>query len=170
MSRKFDVSPHFKKMLRSKSPESQKRVKAAMKRILEDDRSGGLRLKPMQGWQGIWEARVSKSLRITYEYGDEGRARKYSRANLSRRRQVGVVLAVHTEVHSNWRRRTDGPPAAVTASPFEPRSFECRRFDSCLCLREVQTKEKDPYETGLLVPKDGIEPTTQRFSVACSTD
>lgn len=71
MSRKFDVSPHFKKMLRSKSPESQKRVKAAMKRILEDDRSGGLRLKPMQGWQGIWEARVSKSLRITYEYGDE---------------------------------------------------------------------------------------------------
>ena len=43
------------------------RVDAAIRRLANDPRHPGLRMKKMQGTDHIWEARASRSLRLTFE-------------------------------------------------------------------------------------------------------
>ncbi len=47
------------------------RVDKALRLLAGDPRHPGLRVKRVQGTAGIWEARASASLRITFEMRDE---------------------------------------------------------------------------------------------------
>ncbi len=69
---RFVVARRFRRAYRKLSPEDRKRVGLALRRIAEDPRHPGLHVKRMQGTRGIWEARASRSLRITFEMkGDD---------------------------------------------------------------------------------------------------
>lgn len=49
------------------TPEQQNRVDKALRLLAEDWRRPSLQVKRISGAQGIWEARASLSLRITFE-------------------------------------------------------------------------------------------------------
>jgi hypothetical protein len=49
------------------SIEDQTQVQKALRRMGEDLRHPGLGVKRARGTQGIWEARASRALRITFE-------------------------------------------------------------------------------------------------------
>jgi mRNA interferase RelE/StbE len=51
--------------------EDQRRVRKALSLLAEDARHPGLRAKRMQGTEKIWEARASRSLRITFEIEED---------------------------------------------------------------------------------------------------
>lgn len=57
----------FKKAYQSLVADDQGRVQKAIRLISGDLRHPSLRVKRIKGTQGIWEARASKSLRITFE-------------------------------------------------------------------------------------------------------
>jgi mRNA-degrading endonuclease YafQ of YafQ-DinJ toxin-antitoxin module len=51
-------------------------VDKALRLLAADPRYPSLRTKKMEGWKGIWEARASESLRLTFEMqGDTIRLR-----------------------------------------------------------------------------------------------
>ena len=57
----------FRKAYRSLAADDQGRVQKAIRLMSNDLRHPGLRVKRVKGTQSIWEARASKSLRITFE-------------------------------------------------------------------------------------------------------
>ena len=61
------LTDRFRRAYRSLSPQDRKRVQKALLLISEDLGYPGLRVKRLQGTAGIWEARASRSLRITFE-------------------------------------------------------------------------------------------------------
>jgi mRNA interferase RelE/StbE len=61
------ITNRFKKAFHSLTVEDQGKVKKAIRLISSDLRHPGLRVKRIKGTQGIWEARESRSLRITFE-------------------------------------------------------------------------------------------------------
>lgn len=63
----FVLTERFRRAYRSLSADEQKRVQNALRRIAEDLRHPGLRVKRVRGTQGIWEARASRALRLTFE-------------------------------------------------------------------------------------------------------
>jgi mRNA-degrading endonuclease RelE of RelBE toxin-antitoxin system len=67
----FILTSRFRRAYRSLTPEEQKRVQKALRLIDEDLRHPGLRIKRIRGTQGIWEARASRSLRLTFEVEGE---------------------------------------------------------------------------------------------------
>ncbi len=64
---KAKVSPRFKKAFKKLSPELQARVLKALKLLEENPRHPSLQTKPIQGFRGIYEARVDLSYRMTYQ-------------------------------------------------------------------------------------------------------
>jgi len=64
---RLQATRRFRRAYRKLSPEDRKRVNRALRRIAKDPRHPGLQVKRMQGTRGIWEARASRSLRITFE-------------------------------------------------------------------------------------------------------
>ena len=65
------VTRRFKRSYRSLSQEDQKRVQKALRQMADDLRYPSLRVKRIQGTSKIWEARASRSLRITFEVEGE---------------------------------------------------------------------------------------------------
>lgn len=61
------VTERFRRSYRSLSQEDQVRVQKALRQMTEDLRYPALRIKRIQGTGKIWEARASRSLRITFE-------------------------------------------------------------------------------------------------------
>jgi mRNA-degrading endonuclease RelE of RelBE toxin-antitoxin system len=64
---RFILTSRFKKAYQSLTAGDQGRVQKAIRLMSGDLRHPGLRVKRIKGTQGIWEARASKSLRITFE-------------------------------------------------------------------------------------------------------
>ena len=61
------LTERFRRAYRSLTTEDQKRVQNTLRRMSEDLRHPGLRLKRIRGTHGIWEARASRALRLTFE-------------------------------------------------------------------------------------------------------
>lgn len=61
------LTNRFQKAYQSLAAVDQGRVQKAIRLMSGDLRHPGLRVKRIKGTQGIWEARASKSLRITFE-------------------------------------------------------------------------------------------------------
>lgn len=61
------LTNRFQKAYQSLAAEDQGRVQKAIHLMSGDLRHPSLRVKRIKGTQGIWEARASKSLRITFE-------------------------------------------------------------------------------------------------------
>jgi mRNA interferase RelE/StbE len=61
------VTARFHRAFAALSEMDQKQVQEALRSMAEDLRHPGLRVKRIQGTEGIWEARASRSLGITFE-------------------------------------------------------------------------------------------------------
>ena len=61
------LTDRFKKAYQSLAADDQGRIQKAIRLMSGDLRHPSLRVKRIKGTQGIWEARASKSLRITFE-------------------------------------------------------------------------------------------------------
>ena len=64
---RFFLTKRFNKAYQSLATDDQGRVQKAIRLISGDLRHPSLRVKRIKCTQGIWEARASKSLRITFE-------------------------------------------------------------------------------------------------------
>jgi len=61
----------FKAAYRELTPSNQQEARKAIRLLRENPRHPGLRVKKIKGAEGIWEARVSRSIRMTFEvHGD----------------------------------------------------------------------------------------------------
>jgi mRNA-degrading endonuclease RelE of RelBE toxin-antitoxin system len=61
------LTARFQRAYAALSLEDQKQVQKALRRMSEDLRHPGLGVKRIRGTKGIWEARGSRALRITFE-------------------------------------------------------------------------------------------------------
>ena len=61
----------FRRAYRALRVEERQRVQNALRRLAENPRYPGLHVKKMQGTGGLWEARASRALRITFEMQDD---------------------------------------------------------------------------------------------------
>jgi mRNA interferase RelE/StbE len=64
---KITRTARFKKAWRELSEEEKGLARKALRNLATDLRYPALRVKKMQGIEDIWEARVSRSLRMTFE-------------------------------------------------------------------------------------------------------
>lgn len=64
---KIARTARFKKAWGELIEEDKKSARKALENLATDLRYPGLRVKKMQGVEHIWEARVSRSLRMTFE-------------------------------------------------------------------------------------------------------
>lgn len=61
----------FKRAYRKLGPDNRERARKAIYLLLENPGRPGLRVKRVKGTRSIWEARVSRSCRLTFEiHGD----------------------------------------------------------------------------------------------------
>ena len=67
------VAPRFKRRFEGKTPQMQAAITRAIKRLEEDPRYPGLRVHRVQGEDGVWEAYIDRSSRMTFHYGEDGR-------------------------------------------------------------------------------------------------
>lgn len=67
----FERTERFKEAYRALSPPDRERVKKALGLLKSNWRHPSLRVKKMQGTRTIWEARVSRSLRLTFNLEDD---------------------------------------------------------------------------------------------------
>jgi mRNA-degrading endonuclease RelE of RelBE toxin-antitoxin system len=68
---RIELTERFLRAYRSLVAEDARRVDRALRMLAENPRQPGLRVKKMQGRDGVWEARASDSLRLTFElHGD----------------------------------------------------------------------------------------------------
>ncbi len=61
------LSKRFRHAYLSLENEDQERVKKALRWMAKDLKYPSLRVRKIQGTTGIWEARASRSLRITFQ-------------------------------------------------------------------------------------------------------
>lgn len=66
------VPPSFRKKLSKKPPQMQGAVLESMARLVEDARHPGLNVHRVRGTDGIWEAYIDRSNRLTFEYDEAG--------------------------------------------------------------------------------------------------
>ncbi|HMT21919.1 MAG TPA: hypothetical protein PKE20_11870 [Promineifilum sp.] len=64
-------SERFKHAYRKLEPTEQELVKKALRQLIMDRFYPGLRVKRIQGTDGIWEMRAGRDIRITFEISDE---------------------------------------------------------------------------------------------------
>ena len=69
---KIRRSEHFKKSYQKLSPVLQKRVDKALMLLAVNVRHPSLRVKKIQGTDDIYELRVTRSYRISFEIGEDG--------------------------------------------------------------------------------------------------
>jgi len=63
---KFVWLPRFRRDYKKLSPQSQKRINQALLQMERDLKHPSLETKKLKGTNSVWEARASKSLRITF--------------------------------------------------------------------------------------------------------
>ena len=63
----FDRTERFKRAYRKLESAEQELVKKALRQLMEDRRHPGLRVKRIQGTDGIWEMRAGRDIRVTFE-------------------------------------------------------------------------------------------------------
>lgn len=63
----FERTERFKRAFRKLEMAERDLVRKALQQLAEDRRHPGLRLKRMQGTDGIWEMRAGRDIRITFE-------------------------------------------------------------------------------------------------------
>jgi len=63
---KFAWLPRFRRDYKKLTPQSQQRIKQALLQMEGDLKHPSLETKKLKGTNSIWEARASKSLRITF--------------------------------------------------------------------------------------------------------
>ncbi len=68
---RLQYTDRFYRSYRALSQEDRQRVQKALRRLAQDPRHPGLRVKKMEGTGGIWEARASRALCITFEIRDD---------------------------------------------------------------------------------------------------
>lgn len=68
---RLQYTDRFRRAYRALTSEDRRRVQNALRRLAQNPRHPGLHVKKMQGVGGIWEARVSHTLRITFEMQDD---------------------------------------------------------------------------------------------------
>jgi mRNA-degrading endonuclease RelE of RelBE toxin-antitoxin system len=61
------LTARFQRAYAALLPQDQKQVQKALRQMAGDLRHPGLGVKRVRGTQGIWEARASRALRITFE-------------------------------------------------------------------------------------------------------
>lgn len=64
---KIARTARFKKVWKELNAEEQELARKALRNLATDMRYPALRVKKMQGTGNLWEARVSRSLRITFQ-------------------------------------------------------------------------------------------------------
>jgi len=64
---KLELTPEFASDYRQLAPSLQGRVDIALHRLADNPHYPSLRVKKMKGYRGIWEARVSKGYRLTFQ-------------------------------------------------------------------------------------------------------
>ncbi len=68
---RLQYTDRFQRAYAELSDEDAEQVKKAIRLLVHDPRHPSLHVKKMQGTQDIWEARASRSLRMTFEmHGD----------------------------------------------------------------------------------------------------
>jgi len=67
----FLLTPRFQRAYAALPPEDRQQVAQALRLMSTDLRHPGLRVKRIRGTKGIWEARASRHLRITFEASGE---------------------------------------------------------------------------------------------------
>jgi mRNA interferase RelE/StbE len=67
------IPASFRKTVRRKQAREAGAVVRCVHRLGENPRHPGLRTKKMQGQPDVWEARASRSERVTFHYDVEGR-------------------------------------------------------------------------------------------------
>jgi mRNA-degrading endonuclease RelE of RelBE toxin-antitoxin system len=67
----FERTERFKRAYRKLEAVEQEWVKKALRQLMEDRSHPGLRLKRMQGTDGIWEMRAGRHICITLEIVNE---------------------------------------------------------------------------------------------------
>jgi mRNA interferase RelE/StbE len=65
---KITRTARFKKAWKELNEEEKDLARKALRNLATDLRYPALRVKKMQGTENIWEARVSRSLRMTFEF------------------------------------------------------------------------------------------------------
>jgi mRNA interferase RelE/StbE len=79
---KITRTARFKKAWRELNEEEKDLARKALRNLAADLRYPALRVKKMQGVEHIWEARVSRSLRVTFQIeGDRIVLRNIGRHN-----------------------------------------------------------------------------------------
>lgn len=68
---RLQFTDRFRRAYNSLSDHDAERVEKAIRLLAADQRHPGLQVKKMQGTQGIWEARASRALRLTFEIHGE---------------------------------------------------------------------------------------------------
>jgi len=63
---KFVWLPEFKRGYKKPTPQSQKRINQALLQMERDLKHPSLESKKLKGTNSVWEARASKSLRISF--------------------------------------------------------------------------------------------------------
>lgn len=67
----FVRTERFKRAYRVLEPVEQELVRKALRQLAADRTYPGLRVKRIQGTDGIWEMRAGRDIRITFEIGDD---------------------------------------------------------------------------------------------------
>lgn len=62
----------FKKNFQKKPPQDQSRILRALEKLKRDPEYPGLHSKRVQGTDHVWESRVDRANRITWEWGNDG--------------------------------------------------------------------------------------------------
>ena len=57
----------FKRAYRKLSRENRDRARKVIRQLVEDPRHPGLRVRRIKGTRNVWEARVSRSCRLTFK-------------------------------------------------------------------------------------------------------
>ena len=64
---KIQSSPRFKAAYQKLPPEIRLKVRKALLLLTENPRHPSLQTKPIQGASGVYEARIDRNYRLTYE-------------------------------------------------------------------------------------------------------
>lgn len=67
----FIRTERFKRAYRKLEPTEQELVKKALRQLAADRSHPSLRIKRVQGTDGIWEMRAGRDIRITFEISDD---------------------------------------------------------------------------------------------------
>ncbi|MFN0073043.1 MAG: type II toxin-antitoxin system RelE family toxin [Chloroflexota bacterium] len=68
----IDIPKRFKKRLQKKPPELVSAILEAIDRLIENPSHPGLKVHPVQGTTGVFEAYIDLKNRLTFEFGPDG--------------------------------------------------------------------------------------------------